>query len=208
MTGKTHLAAGLAVGLAVCVPHSLSDCAAICLGSAVGSLLCDVDQHTVRGLKEMKSARWLAALICLAALAADEALGGGGMRHAAALQPAERLLAGVAILALTLWKGFRSEHRAFAHSLCAALLLSAGCGLVCPPAAVPLLMGLLSHLALDLLNKKPLRLLWPLPLTLCLHLCASDGKASLWLRRAAALISAALLVWRIVYFVYFMRAAY
>jgi len=201
LRGKTHLAAGLAAALAVCAPQSLTECAAVCIGGAVGGLLCDIDQHAGRGMQEMKSARWFAAAGSLA-VAAAEHLAVGGLWRSLTSQPPERQLAGVAILALTLWKGFRSEHRTFAHSLLFVLLVSVGCGLVCPPFAAPVLAGLVSHMALDLLNKKPLRLLWPLPVTLCLHLCASDGAANRWIGRAAAAATAVLAAWRILYFIH------
>lgn len=47
---------------------------------------------------------------------------------------------------------------------------------------MPFFIGMVSHLVLDLLNRRPLRLLYPLRGGWCLGLCWADGRVDRLLR--------------------------
>ena len=85
-----------------------------------------------------------------------------------------------------------SSHRGFSHSLMALALETLCVWLVFPAAAMPFAIAFASHLLLDLMNKRPLRLLYPAKKGFCLgwfyadrlanKLCASAG--CIWLAAA------------------------
>ena len=70
--------------------------------------------------------------------------------------------AGAAIFALTCAFASISSHRGFSHSLAALALEAFSLWLVFPAAAVPFVIAFASHLLLDMTNKRPVRILYPL----------------------------------------------
>ncbi|KXB61784.1 putative membrane-bound metal-dependent hydrolase [Olsenella sp. DNF00959] len=204
VTGRTHMAVGAAVAVAAgLVAARLADPAAasaslasmgdaslspaaflsLAAAGAAGGMLPDTDVATSEASRELRRA-WaaLVALLALAlALAAAGALPAGQdplawlREHAGRLGPDQ--LAGCMTLVAVCAAGRASGHRGFSHSLVALVAAYAATRLALPSLSVPLALGYASHLALDLLNKTPLRLLWPLRRGVCLGLLRSAGMA-------------------------------
>lgn len=202
MTGRTHMAAGATVAVAAGLATarladpaaastllasmgdaSLSPAAFLSLAAAgaAGGMLPDADVATSEASRELRRA-WaaLVALLALAlALAAAGALPAGQDPLAWLQELAGRLgpdqLAGCMTLIAVCAVGRASGHRGFSHSLVALVATYAATRLALPPLAVPLALGYASHLALDLLNRSPLRLFWPLRRGICLGAFASAG---------------------------------
>ena len=61
------------------------------------------------------------------------------------------------------------------HSFAALALLTACVDMIYPDASACFAVGFLSHLALDILNRKPEKLLWPWKKGFCLGLCSARG---------------------------------
>ena len=88
-----------------------------------------------------------------------------------------RTALGGALVLGTCIVGALSSHRGFAHSLLALCLLAAGLWLACAPLVLPFAAGFASHVALDVLNYKPVRLFFPFKRGIALGLYRSDGVA-------------------------------
>ena len=175
MTGKTHLAAGMAAALCVSAPNTLGRCALIMTCGALGGVFADTD-----ALKSDRRRDAIFARACsLAALAAFLVFALYlETDFAARLDSARpRVLTGAAGLVLLWLAGTYFRHRGFMHSLPGMALFTLCAHLVYPPVTSACLAGYASHLLLDLFNKKGLRLLWPLSPTFCLTLCRADGAA-------------------------------
>lgn len=194
MMGKTHIAMGVAAGLAVCQPASWGECVAAVLGGATGGVLCDIECRSKRRAGDPLRTRLIVVALFLLLLPLDLFFRLGVCRSALE-QTVTAWLAGGAVLLLTCGMGRYSEHRTFTHSFLYAALVALGAGLFCPMLGLPVFIGALSHMALDMLNKLPLQWLYPFKWRFCLNLCRANGfanKTFMWLGLGA---DAFLLCW-------------
>lgn len=166
MTGKTHIAVGSASALALAhaglaSPSPMLACLA---AGAVGGLLPDADVASSEASRQLRRAWALLAVVVAAAAVADGALGFALLPRLALAVAYLGMsqVAGIAILVAICACGRASGHRGFSHSLVALGLVYAAARLTLPAIAPAVAAGYGSHLALDLLNKKPERLLWPM----------------------------------------------
>ncbi|WP_443741886.1 metal-dependent hydrolase [Tractidigestivibacter sp.] len=189
MTGKTHIAVGAAAALVVAkyvpaaltagVPTIAGDASALaCLAAgAAGGLLPDTDVSTSEASRQLRRAWWLLVAVIAATFAADALLGLdlGAQTVAFVRAAGVYQVAGIAVIVAVLACGRASGHRGFSHSLVAAVLFFGGAYLAVPEIALALTVGYFSHLVIDLLNKMPERLFWPVAKGQSLGLCKSAG---------------------------------
>lgn len=71
-----------------------------------------------------------------------------------------------------------SSHRGFSHSLLALDLFAGSLWLIFPAMTVPFVITFVSHLILDILNKKSVRLLYPVEKGICLGWFYADRWAN------------------------------
>jgi len=192
MMGKTHLFVGLTAALAAAHPATAAECIPAVLGGAVGAVICDIDNLRNKGRNDSVLIQLTAAVTAACMLALD-AWQKAGLCALSVSLGKERLIAGAAAFAVLWIIGFFSDHRGFTHSLAAGALFSQAVWMLCPPAALPFAAAYASHIAIDLLNRKGLRLLWPLKGGVRLGLCYSDRTADTLLFQAGILASAFLL---------------
>lgn len=188
----THIAVGVAAAAVAVQPLGTAGVPLALVGGALGGLVCDVDIRTGKLRRDTFVCRVAAAVLVACVLVADWYFDAGVVRSALSRAPAPQL-AGAVLFLGTCTVGAASEHRGFAHSLVAVALWTAGVWLVCDPLAVPFAAGALSHIGLDLLNHKPVRLLFPLRHGICLGLCRADGMADRLLCAAGTLTAGVLL---------------
>ena len=151
------LAAGPAAGLTGLV--------AAAAGGAAGAVLPDLDVRDTAHPWRERLTRAGAAALLVGALVADGAAGAG----------LGSLALGAAALAALCCAARLSTHRSFSHSLPALAGFSAATHLVCAPLALFVAAGMASHLMLDLLTHRGLRLLWPARRGFSLGLCRTGG---------------------------------
>lgn len=191
MTGRTHLAVGVAAALVAAGPEaSLATLAAAAAGGAVGAVLPDLDVRDTAHPWRERLSRVGAAALLVAALALDAAHG-GEMARQAAERGLGTVALGLVILAALACAARLSAHRSFSHSLAALAGFTGATMLACPPLAPSVSLGFASHLVLDALTHRGLRLLWPLRRTLSLGLCKTGGIADACLL-VASLVATAL----------------
>lgn len=104
---------------------------------------------------------------------------------------------GVAILICILAFGYSSPHRGPTHSLLVCLLATFGMWLFMPEMAPFMFVGYASHLVLDVINYKGIKLLYPLPNEISLDLCKSDGAVNSGLFIVGTFIFLALAIFKI-----------
>lgn len=195
MTGRTHLAVGAAAALLAAGPGApLTTLALAAACGAAGATLPDLDvRDTAHPWRERLSRAGAAALL-VGALVFDAANGGAVLREAAS-HGLGRLVLGIVGLVALICASRLSTHRGFSHSLLALAGYAAATWLVCPPLAPYLALGFATHLALDALTYRGLRLFWPLPHGFSARLCKTGGVVDACLL-AAALLAIALLAWQ------------
>lgn len=177
MMGDAHIAAGAAAALLVSQPESAGACLAAIAAGAAGGVIADCDVKSSRARRDALLGRLAVAGIAAGALAADFCMG-TGLCDAALAHLGARTVAGVAAFAALTFAGARTEHRSFTHSLAGMAAFCVAAWLAFPPLAHSFAAGYASHLALDLANKKGVRLLWPSKAEFALGLCRADGAAN------------------------------
>lgn len=160
MMAKAHIAVGMAAAFTVMRPESIPEMVPVVTGAALGCLICDLDCENPRERRESSRYRIAMAVLAAAALLEDHLIE-AGMWSSLVNSGSYLWCAGVVVFVMTCAFASVSSHRGFAHSLLALALETGSLWLVFPMAAKPFAAAFISHLVLDLLNKRPLRLLYP-----------------------------------------------
>lgn len=177
MTGRTHLAVGAATAMLAAGPAvGLTGLAVAAAGGAAGAVLPDLDVRDMAHPWRERLTRAGAAALLVGALAFDVANGASLAREAMARGVGMLALGAVGFVSLACAARL-SAHRSFSHSLLALVGFAAATYLVCPPLAPSVALGFATHLALDALTYRGLRLFWPLPRGLSARLCKTGGIA-------------------------------
>jgi inner membrane protein len=194
MMGKTHFTVGLATALAVLQPKTLSECLTAVIAGSLGGVTADNDTL----LESSALAGQITSLrTVLLVLLLDYLLGSGMCAY---IMENEGTAASGLIAFLILWViGYFSAHRTFTHSFLAMVLYSLSMGLIYPPLALGFMAAYLSHLFLDLLNKKKLPLLYPIKCGVSLNLCYANRAANAFFLYLGYIVSAVLLVRGIIF---------
>lgn len=177
MMGKTHLFMGITAAAVLTRPDTVGGCLAALMGGAAGGVLSDIDVKPGKGSRDAPDARVMAGGICALALAVDHLIGSGIVAELKACGR-ERLYLGLGLLMLLCLVGYFQPHREFTHSFLALLLFSGAVGLFSSSIQPAFAAGFLSHIMLDVLNKKSVRLLFPIGTGFCLKLCYADKMAN------------------------------
>ena len=193
MMAKAHITVGMAAAAAIMMPRDISGALPVIAGASLGCLICDIDCDNKS--EKADSSRWRKVMTAaaIAALIEDHLLDAGIWRSAG--QNGSYLcFAGLAGFILTCTFAGLSNHRGFSHSLLALALESLSLWLIFPLLMKPFAIAFISHQILDIMNKKPVRLLYPVRRGFCLGWFYADRLAdklfaaggSLWLIITAA----------------------
>ncbi len=136
-------------------------------------------------------------LIATAALIEDHLLNAGMW---SSLGSNGRYMWFIGLVAFVLTGAFASvsNHRGFSHSLLALVLFAGSLWLIFPAMTIPFVITFISHIILDLMNKKSLRLFYPAEKGFCLGLFYADR----WANKLIATIGS---VWLVVAVVLSLR---
>lgn len=187
--GKTHVVVGIAASTLLLRPVGVASFAATAVAGAVGGLLPDVDLLKSNGSKEIS--KCAGAVFCAAAaLVLIDCAAPYGMAGLLTLSEGPLCLPGAVWLLVLIAIGVSRPHREFTHSLAFCALIAAGIFATCPYAATPVAIGILSHLAIDALNRRGMALFWPVKKRFCLALCSSGRAVDAGLCLVAAFVIA------------------
>lgn len=168
MMAKTHLSIGLASALTILAPHDLTSGLAILTGASIGSVICDIDCGHKLVIPDTITGRMAACGIAVAALVADCFLGCHMLSHA--LQTGTSAWIALGLFVVTCILAMFSEHRVYSHSLMALILEGLTLWFFMPSIVPAFAVGFLSHILVDLTNKKPVQIFFPIRMKLCLGL--------------------------------------
>lgn len=192
MMGKTHYAVGLAVSLAVMQPKTFTECAIAVIGGTVGGVLADNDTLRNDCRADAAVGQLLAFGTAALVLLVDYVFHLG---ICLAIASTSRLsLYGAIGFAILYSVGFHSHHRTFTHSFLALALYAAAVFFIHPPLCTAFTAGYLSHLALDVLNKKSIPLFYPCGRGICFRLCYAGKTANKVFMYVGFVLSAVLLL--------------
>lgn len=195
MLGKTHMAIGTAAALAVLSPESVFSAVPIMTAAAVGSVISDIDSE--RSIARKKADRMLdgCVLVIVGMILVKHFFQIDLFEYIKGKAQISTQLLGCAVFALYCHIGKNTPHRSMMHSFVTAIVLS-GCVYyaISPVMGKAFFCGLLSHLALDLLNYKGEQLFWPFPNKMCIGLCSSNQWVNRILQAAGILLTVLLLL--------------
>lgn len=162
MLGKTHMAVGIASTLAVTQPGNITEMVLAVGAGAFGGLISDIDVGTSESHRDADKIVFLSAIVVLAVILIDHFLQTGIASRVIQSSGYGRVIIGTLLLIGICAFGKEQPHRSFMHSFLALILLCFAIGLVWEKTVLYFAVGFLSHLVIDIFNKKKVRLLYPL----------------------------------------------
>lgn len=175
MMSKTHLAVGIAASLAA-APATAEGLSYALMGGSVGSLICDIDRSSQRPTRDVKQG-WLIAFTVFFTAFMHRSYANWQAFKAEQILSHPRMLVCLGLLVILLLIAIRGAHRGFSHSL---LMLAASAVLIFfinRKFCLFYVIGFLMHLLADVMNKKPVRIFYPLR-GVCLGWFYVDGIAN------------------------------
>lgn len=177
MLGKTHMVVGIAATLVVTQPAAITEMILAVGGGALGALISDIDVGTSKFHRDANIVTVLSAVVVLAVVALDYFFNTGIADKVVRSSGYGRIVVGILLFIGICAFGKEQPHRSFMHSFLALVLLCFAIGLVWEKAVIYFAVGFISHLATDILNKKKVRLLYPLKGGISLGLFHAHGLA-------------------------------
>lgn len=177
MMSFTHLAVGAGTALAVMHPNDPKGCCLAVIGGFLGGVIPDADilQHDYK--KDALKGQIIAFLTTACLFLADRII---GFNIFTDFPPANIiwLNIGLILFAVLYVICLPQPHRGFSHSLLAMALFSVSIAFIYRPLLPFFLLGFASHIVIDLLNKRGVKVFFPANLGICLRLCTANGLAN------------------------------
>lgn len=177
MLAKAHITIGMAAAFTIAQPGTIPEALPVVAGASLGCLICDIDCENTKEKSDSSRWRLVMAAVAAAALIEDHLLG-AGMWSSLADSGSYLWFAGLAGFVLTCTFASVSSHRGFSHSIPALLLETAFLWLIFPMSAQSFAAAFISHQVLDIMNKRPVRLLYPAEKGFCLGWFYADRLAN------------------------------
>ena len=185
MIGKTHMAVGVLTTLFITQPESPKEFL-ICLGiSSMGSVLCDIDVST-SGSRNVLNKTLLVIGISVAILFFAEFKWGISLSEG--IQSIFRIIMGLAFFLGICIYGINTPHRSFMHSFLAIALITIATYIILPEGAVYMIISMMSHIILDMFNKKKVQILYPINKGISLNVCKANGIANSMIFKASSIL--------------------
>ncbi len=176
MTYRTHLAAGYAAVLWTFSPDTIAELI-LCTGTAaIGSVVSDVDASASRSKNDLAKVSAVTFLSIAGVLAVDHFAGTDIASRFSSSTSLVRLFTGFLIFLGVCIFGEHLPHRSFMHSIAGTAAVTVSFSLILPSAAPYMAVSMLSHIIIDMLNKKKIQLFYPLPKPrIGFGICSADG---------------------------------
>ena len=184
MQGKTHIAVGVAATLAITQPTTPSTLVASIGTAMCASLLPDIDIESSVAHKRTKVIGTIFGL-AIATIIVGAIYGLFTFDDVLEKIKTNNLTIGIVLFLTTLsfglllphlkFRGLVTGHRTFTHSILSLLFFSLSIHFVFPEMYLPFTIAYISHIVIDLLNKKKCKILWPLKCGISFNICKSNG---------------------------------
>ncbi|HBA97840.1 MAG TPA: metal-dependent hydrolase [Lachnospiraceae bacterium] len=175
MSGKTHIAVGTAVALAVLQPMEGPQLVTGICAAVVGSVISDIDVDTSISSRGINKAAAIYMTVIFVAVVVELLFHVGIVSLIQKNSMWMRVATGIALFMSVCAFGKIQPHRSFMHSLSALLILSGAVALIYPAAVPYFSIAFISHILADLLNYKKVRLFYPLKKGISFKICHATG---------------------------------
>ncbi|MCD7883727.1 MAG: metal-dependent hydrolase [Lachnospiraceae bacterium] len=178
MMSKTHITMGIGASLLLLRPNTVSGISAAIIGGTFGAIIPDIDCKSTKISRDALYGRLIAGAVIAASVIWGQTQPVSLLKNILHTHVTNTILMGFLLMSVLCVAGRISGHRNFSHSFLFFILMGGSVYLIYPAFLPGFCIGCLSHLLLDCLNKKPVRLLYPLKGGFCLKMCYSDGVAN------------------------------
>ncbi|MGN0298701.1 MAG: metal-dependent hydrolase [Lachnospiraceae bacterium] len=178
MLGKTHMAVGVASALTIMHPNSLSELIVGTGVAALGALINDIDVDTSDSHKGADRVTILTLVVVLAVVLLENFFKLGIYERLMQNSNLMRVVGGCLVFVAVCAFGKEQPHRSFMHSILAWVIFVVIVNIIFPMAAPYFGIAFASHIVLDLLNYKRLKLLYPSDKGFSLNLCYANRLAN------------------------------
>lgn len=188
MTGKTHTAVGVAASMFVTQPSTLKEML-LCLGvSIIGSVISDIDVTTSESHQTLNKILGVILLVSILLAFVEYQWSVGILSAMLSNSTYARLFLGAVIFLGICIFGKEQPHRSFLHSISGLLLLSMSVYILSPALVPYFAVAMASHIIIDTLNHKKVKLFYPLPGGIRFGLCSADGIVNSLLFKVGSLV--------------------
>ena len=175
MTGKTHLAVGVATALVIIRPDTLSNIS-LCIGAAViGSVISDIDVKTSDSSNAVNKLLSIIVLFAIIEGYVNYKYGFNILNNILARSNMYQFISGLAILVVICIICKELPHRSFTHSMLGVITFSLIIYYIYHDMMLPFAIAMSSHIVLDMLNKKSVLIWYPFKRGIAFNICKSDG---------------------------------
>lgn len=181
MTGKTHMAVG--VGAATIMLTS-NDIKSILGGTAlavVGSLIVDIDTHKSEGFTFLKNLFGFIIILTILGLIVKMKFNINIFNYITQNKELTKMFPALVILLILIVLGSKAPHRSFTHSIIGFILFTIPIYMMIGELFKWFAIGYVAHILADILNKKEVKILYPIKKGIALHLCSADGNVDKFL---------------------------
>ena len=195
MTANTHMSVAMASTLLITKPQSIKELA-LCLGVAsVGAVISDIDVSTSESHEALNKILRIVTIALIFLVFVEYKWSVGIISSFKNNSNILRLILGISGFLIICIFGKSQPHRSFMHSALAVVLLSISTYVIFPEAVKYLIISISSHILIDMLNKKKVRILYPLPGGISLNLCPAQGFVNNIIFKIASLLTTISLIY-------------
>lgn len=176
MTGKTHLTAGMALTMLITQPQTIPE-TVMCLGVAsIGSVISDIDVSTSKSRQNFNKVLIIITVSALLIAFSEIIFHVGLVAKFSNDSNIMRIMVGIMALIAICMFGKNCPHRSFMHSALGIVLMTISAYIILPQAALYMGISILTHIGLDVFNKKKIKIMYPLKKpAIGLGLCRAGG---------------------------------
>lgn len=175
MRTRTHAVVANTLALAALNPSNLKELGICMVMATIGGTVCDLDVRTSESHKKVDILITLTLSLLLIGYYIDYK-NNYGISSMIMNSNYYISILGLILFMIICFIGMHKPHRSFLHSLLCLTLFS-GILLICfDNIYLPFLIGFISHIVLDIFNKRGVRILYPLKKGFALGLCRYDSK--------------------------------
>lgn len=175
MTGKTHMAIGAGAATIMLPSNDIK----IILGgtalSIVGSLIVDVDTPKSKAATFLKNLFGFTIIFIILGLIIKERFNINIFNYITQNKRFIQIIPALCILLILIVLGLKSQHRSFTHSIIGFILFTIPIYMMTGELYKWFVIGYIAHILADVLNKKEIKVLFPLKKGIALNLCSADG---------------------------------
>lgn len=176
MTAKTHVATGAALTLLVMNPSDIKYLTLSLAGGVIGSIIPDIDSKNSDANQVFDKVLIITFLTIIICGFMEYFFNIGIYKFIAKRTSINDFLISIILFMIGCIIGSRTHHRSFTHSIIGAIIFSLILFISFPKILVnSFIIGYVSHILLDLLNHKGIKIFFPLKKRFCMDLCDSDG---------------------------------